>query len=165
MKLRLGFPNQSIVIEFSGEGIPRPRFLGISTSREAFSKMEANVPTEAFRVKDEAFKIGKTDDRSYAAFMAKMEAAVQATKNKSKGSKEKKRVQRVQLKSGKSILVMTSMLFRSGCTYVRTCTVLHRFRCKFFVGGESFTSVNCVGMFWTMLLYILELCEVILRCD
>ena len=90
------------MIDFSSKGIPRPRFLGICTSRECFSDMETNIPTEAYKPEDEDLKIGKADDRSFASFTAKMDAAFQATKNKSKGSKEKKKIQRVHVKSSRS---------------------------------------------------------------
>lgn len=40
------------------------------------------------------------EDRSFAAFKAKMEAAVQATKNKTKSQKERKKKERVTQKQG-----------------------------------------------------------------
>ena len=100
--LHLDFPARSeeraFRIDFSDDGTPRPRFLGICTSRTSFDIMEKKIPPEDFTVKGEETKVDITDDRSYPAFKAKMELAVQATKNKSKASKEKKKITRVHQK-------------------------------------------------------------------
>ena len=60
--------------------------------------MQKQMPGSEFKVEGEIPFVGLEDDRSFNAFKAKMEAAVQATKNKSKASKEKKKVERVYQK-------------------------------------------------------------------
>ncbi|MCJ1256446.1 hypothetical protein MMC24_004267 [Lignoscripta atroalba] len=100
LKLQLKFPKYSTEPGFHLDfaNVPRPRFLGTCTSKEVFDKMQKQMPGSEFKVEGEIPFVGLEDDRSFNAFKAKMEAAVQATKNKSKASKEKKKVERVYQK-------------------------------------------------------------------
>ena len=88
-------------VNFTDDGQPRPRFLGISSSKMAFNAMVKHTPAEDFLVKGTESLALSTDDRSYEAFKRKMEVALMATKAKAKASKEKKKAQRVQQKDGK----------------------------------------------------------------
>lgn len=106
LKLQLDFPvraeQRGFYLEFPDDGQPRPQFLGISSSKQAFNVMEKQTPS----VHDPLVKGAETlaissDDRSFTAFASKMEAAFLATKANAKASKEAKKLQRVQQKDGR----------------------------------------------------------------
>ena len=98
--IELQFPGHSREPGFnvSFSACLRPRFLGICTSKDEFDKMQKRIPGSDFRVTGEESSAQPEDSRSFEAFAAKMDAALQATKNKSKSSKEKKKVDRVYQK-------------------------------------------------------------------
>lgn len=75
------------LLNFDDKGSPRPRYLGRVNLDVSVEHMESKIPAPDMR-----------EDRSFAAFRAKMEAAIQATKNKSKSQKEKKKKERIVLK-------------------------------------------------------------------
>lgn len=60
--------------------------------------MTSNVPQEEYRLETEVPPSQGPTDRSFKAFKEKMEAALDASKNKSKASKAKKQGERIQLK-------------------------------------------------------------------
>lgn len=104
--LDLGFPanaeQRGFYLEFPNDGQPRPLFLGISSSKEAFNIMERQTPSASdLMVKGTETLASLNDDRSFSAFAARMEGALLATKAKSKASKEQRKLQRVQQKDGK----------------------------------------------------------------
>jgi len=106
LKLELDFPlraeQRGFYLEFPNDGQPRPLFLGISSSKEAFNIMDRQTPSANDPlVKGSETLASLNDDRSFAAFAAKMEAALLATKAKGKASKEQRKLQRVQQKDGK----------------------------------------------------------------
>lgn len=98
----LSFPKTSgdlgFILSFNDDSTPRPRYLGQSTSRNAFDTMATKVPKEDYKLAGEVRSTEKPTDRSFAAFKQKMEAALEASKNKSKASKAKKQTERVQQK-------------------------------------------------------------------
>ena len=94
---KVGFPkgyDSGFLVEFPDDGTPRPRFLGLSTSKKTFDNMESKVPA-----RDPHDNI---PDRSLLAYKAKIEAAIRATKNKATNAKARKMAARIQQKRGKS---------------------------------------------------------------
>ena len=85
-------------LPFEDKAAPRPRYLGRSNSRTSFDDMTSNVPQAEFRPEGEVETMEKATTRSFAAFKQKMEAALEATKSKSKASKAKKQGERIQQK-------------------------------------------------------------------
>lgn len=77
--------------------MPRPRFLGKLSQAETFETLEARIPKAGYKEDDEGEGV---DNRSFAAFKRMMEDAVEATKNKSRSSKEKKKTNRILAKQG-----------------------------------------------------------------
>lgn len=82
------------LLNFDQKGSPRPRYLGRVNADISVEDMESKIPAPDYKAKGET----ETEDRSFAAFKAKMEAAVQAGKNKTKSQKEKKKKERIVLK-------------------------------------------------------------------
>lgn len=95
LKLKLGFPHPStepgFVLSFLTEGSPRPRYLGRLTTENDSETMESKIPGSNFKQNGEE----GLDPRSFPAFRVKMEAAIQAGKNRSKVSKEKRKKERI----------------------------------------------------------------------
>lgn len=92
LDLRLKFPDDpGFLISFLEDGSPRPRYLGCLSAENSFESMESQIPGPDFKLKGE----DEVDPRSFEAFRQKMEAAVEAGKNRSKGSKEKRKKARV----------------------------------------------------------------------
>lgn len=98
LNLKLGFPHASIepgfLMSFSTEGSPRPRYLGRLTTENDLDTMESKILGPNFKQDGEP----ALDPRSFPAFRVKMEAAIQAGKNRSKASKEKKKKERIIVK-------------------------------------------------------------------
>ncbi|MCJ1464932.1 hypothetical protein MMC07_003547 [Pseudocyphellaria aurata] len=98
LKLQLGFPHPTsepgFLLNFLIEGSPRPRYLGRLTTENDSETMESKIPGSNFKQDGEE----ELDPRSFPAFRVKMEAAVQAGKNRSKASKEKKKRERIIIK-------------------------------------------------------------------
>ena len=95
MDLKLEFPDRfkyaGFRVDFPGDGTPRPRFLGISSSRIAFVAMEKNVPAGTPLPDDH-------DAESNKLFNAKMMAVTAISKNNNKKSKDRKKVDRIREK-------------------------------------------------------------------
>lgn len=85
------------LLNFDEQGSPRPRYLGRVDVDITVDEMESKIPSPDFKALGE---VEEPEDRSFEAFKAKMEAAIQATKNKSKSQKETKKKQRVVQKQG-----------------------------------------------------------------
>lgn len=98
--LKLGFPHSTtepgFLLAFEQQGSPRPRYLGRLTTENSLETMESKIPESSFKQEGE----DELDARSFPAFRAKMENAIQAGKNKSKASREKKRKDRIITKVG-----------------------------------------------------------------
>ena len=80
------------LLNFDAKGSPRPRYLGRVNADISVEDMESKIPAPGFKANGET---EVHEDRSFAAFKAKMEAAVQAGKNKTKSQKEKKKKERI----------------------------------------------------------------------
>ncbi|GAD96685.1 QDE-2-interacting protein [Paecilomyces variotii No. 5] len=87
-----------LVLPFEEDGTPQPQFLGQCTSREMKDKLEYNASTASGGRNDHNAPAGCTPevDRSFAAFRKKIEAALEATKNRTKASKAKKRQNQIE---------------------------------------------------------------------
>ncbi|KAI9816462.1 MAG: hypothetical protein M1827_001594 [Pycnora praestabilis] len=88
------------LLTFSSDHTPRPRYLGQVRSRSKFDSMAELIPNASYQHPKEAIEgpLSPPSDRSLAAFKKKMELAVEATKNKSKASNAKKKLERDQRK-------------------------------------------------------------------
>lgn len=87
-----------LVIPFEDDGTPQPQFLGQCTSREMKDKLEYSIRAASHDQDDHNPPAGCTPevDRSFAAFRRKIEAALEATKNKNKAAKAKKRQNQIE---------------------------------------------------------------------
>ena len=83
-------------IEFEEEGSPRPRYLGRLTDHMSLLDLEAEIPEPGM----EPGEPQVLEDRTFPAFRRKMEAAIQAGKNRQKNAKSKKKQDRVIQKRG-----------------------------------------------------------------
>ncbi|KAL8995335.1 MAG: hypothetical protein Q9169_004910 [Polycauliona sp. 2 TL-2023] len=96
LRLLVYFPEEEkepgFLLSFEEEGIPRPRYLGPLDLEHSLDDMEARIPPYTME--------HRADDRSFAAFKKKMEAAIEATKQKSKGQRDRKKKERVGMKQG-----------------------------------------------------------------
>lgn len=88
---KLGF-----LIHFKDDGTPQPQFLGQSSSREMKEAMEQSVPPPVDGHHEPPAGCSPAVDRSFTAFKLKMEAAVQATRKKSKAAKGRRQRDQVQ---------------------------------------------------------------------
>lgn len=84
-------------LHFDEPGSPRPRYLGRVDAETTVDDMESKIPGPDYQAPGET---GEPDDRSFKAFEAKMKAAVQAGKNRTKTQRETKKRQRVGQKQG-----------------------------------------------------------------
>ena len=91
---KMPHPNNEpgFLLNFDEKGCPRPRYLGRVDADISVEDMESKIPASGFKASGEA---EVPEDRSFAAFKAKMEAAVQAGKNKTKSQKERKKKDRI----------------------------------------------------------------------
>lgn len=100
LRLLVYFPKEDrepgFRLSFTEEGIPRPRYLGPLDLEHSLDDMEAKVPPYDHQ-QDGKHPPG---DHSFAAFKKKMEAAVEATKQKSKHQRDRKKKERVGIKQG-----------------------------------------------------------------
>lgn len=100
LHLLVYFPSQvrepGFVLYFD-HGMPRPRFLGKLSQVESLETLEAKIPKAGYKEDDEDESV---DNRSFAAFKRMMEDAVEATRNKSRSAKEKKKANRILTKQG-----------------------------------------------------------------
>ena len=79
-------------LNFDEKDSPRPRYLGRVNEEISVEDIESKIPAPGFKANGET-KVH--EDRSFAAFKAKMEAAIQAGKNKSKSQRERKKKERI----------------------------------------------------------------------
>ncbi|KAL8847317.1 MAG: hypothetical protein Q9221_007633 [Calogaya cf. arnoldii] len=98
LRLLVYFPKEErdpgFLLSFEEEGLPRPRYLGRLDLEHSLDDMEAKIPSYT----DKDYGGHKADDRSFAAFKKKMEAAIEATKQKSKHQRDKKKKERIGTK-------------------------------------------------------------------
>ncbi|KAL8673328.1 MAG: hypothetical protein Q9168_002252 [Polycauliona sp. 1 TL-2023] len=100
LRLLVYFPTEEkepgFLLNFEEEGIPRPRYLGRFDLEHSLDDMEARIPPYTEQDHGEH----RPDDRSFAAFKKKMEAAIEATRQKSKGQRDRKKKERIGTKQG-----------------------------------------------------------------
>ncbi|KAJ9232271.1 hypothetical protein DTO271D3_4338 [Paecilomyces variotii] len=87
-----------LMLPFEEDGTPQPQFLGQCTSREMKEQLEYNASTASHDQNAHNPPAGCSPeiDRSFAAFRKKIEAALEATKNRTKASKAKKRQNQIE---------------------------------------------------------------------
>ena len=97
----LKFPHPSrepgFVLNFDEKASPRPRYLGRVNEDISVEDMEFKIPGPDYKP---AGEVEEVEDRSFEAFKTKIEAGIQASKNKTKSQKEKKKRERVSQKQG-----------------------------------------------------------------
>lgn len=88
-------PEHGLLLAFAEDDTPSPQYLGQSCSREAKDQLTATIPESLGKQPSLTETVG---DHSPSArtFRAKMEAAFDACKNKSKAAREKKRTERLE---------------------------------------------------------------------
>ncbi|KAL8947390.1 MAG: hypothetical protein Q9222_006322 [Ikaeria aurantiellina] len=84
------------LLSFDEPGIPQPQYLGRLDLQHSLDDMEALIPP----YKPVDHDAQRSDDRSFAAFKEKMEDAVEATRQKSKHQRDKKKKERIGAKQG-----------------------------------------------------------------
>lgn len=98
LRLLVYFPEAKrepgFLLSFTEPDIPLPRYLGRLDLEHSLDEMEAQIPP----YKPDMATYHILDDRSFTAFKMKMEAAVQATKQKSKAQRDRKKKDRINLK-------------------------------------------------------------------
>ncbi|KAL8863540.1 MAG: hypothetical protein Q9178_000221 [Gyalolechia marmorata] len=98
LRLLVYFPHEEqepgFLLSFTEEGSPRPRYLGRFDLQHSLDDMEAKIPPYTYEDNGEQ----RTGDRSFAAFKKKMEAAIEATKQKSKHQRDRKKKERIGTK-------------------------------------------------------------------
>ena len=82
---------RGLLIDFPDDGTPRPRYLGTSDSKRMYTAYEHSIP--------KAFDEMPSTDRSFEAFKRKIEAGIEATKNRKKRSKQKRQQEKALTKS------------------------------------------------------------------
>ena len=92
----LAFPRPArepgFLLNFDEQGSPRPRYLGRVNVDISVDEMESKIPGPEYKAPGET---EEPEDRSFEAFKAKIEAAIQAGKNKTKYQKQTKKRQRI----------------------------------------------------------------------
>lgn len=88
------------LIRFADDGTPRPRYLGRSSSREEKEDMEAAIPLPPSEHYEPTEEYSTAASQAFAAFKAKIEAAVEATRRKSKAKKAKKQQDQIEKMRG-----------------------------------------------------------------
>ncbi|BCR93597.1 uncharacterized protein AKAW2_10643S [Aspergillus luchuensis] len=109
LKCELSLPTDmsaGLVLSFK-DGYPQPVYLGRSTTRETKEQLELQIPTPS----SEHNRPSGDTDEEYAAFETMMEAAIEATRNKKKSSKQK------QLMRTMKELDMQQMVRRMQCYF------------------------------------------------
>lgn len=98
LRLLVYFPDAEkepgFVLSFAEKDMPLPRYLGRLDLEHNLDEMEAQIPP----YNDDMAANPRRDSRSFAAFKKKMEAAIEATKQKSKAQKDRKKKDRINLK-------------------------------------------------------------------
>ncbi|KAL8714133.1 MAG: hypothetical protein Q9220_001861 [cf. Caloplaca sp. 1 TL-2023] len=100
LRLLVYFPSPDrepgFLLSFDEPGIPRPQYLGRLNLQHSLDDMEALIPPYKSSENDAQ----RSNDRSFAAFKKKMEAAVEATRQKSKHQRDKKKKERIGIRQG-----------------------------------------------------------------
>jgi hypothetical protein len=96
---RLALPKDGVEIgflmDFPGDGTPRPRYLGLSDEREMAECLKLAIPSRTYRPDGENdASVGPTD-KSLGAFKTKMELLVESDKKKKGVIKQKKKAERI----------------------------------------------------------------------
>lgn len=95
LDLQLKFPDDpGFLLSFLEDGSPRPRYLGCLSDKSPLEVLESQMPEPDSKQEGE----DDVDPRSFEAFRLKMKAAIETGKNRSKGSKEKRKKARVMEK-------------------------------------------------------------------
>ncbi|OAX84461.1 hypothetical protein ACJ72_01161 [Emergomyces africanus] len=99
IKTQLSIPfdkEPGFLIAFEDDGTPQPIYLGISSSRDQKEEMELTIPDTPTYHYEPTQGSSVEVDRLFAAFKAKIEAAVDATRKKNKAARIKKQGDRIQ---------------------------------------------------------------------
>ncbi|CRG85892.1 hypothetical protein PISL3812_02895 [Talaromyces islandicus] len=91
-------PELGLLIPFEEDGTPSPQYLGQSCSRDIKDQLVAKIPESLNEDSGSTETVcGTSQDQSESAkaFRAKMEAGYDASKNKSKATREKKRNEKI----------------------------------------------------------------------
>src|ERR1700733_9488490 len=83
-------PSDPFTVSFFDDGMPQPKHLGISRSRDDLADMKASIPTVPDDYVEDFSQVdGRPTERTFTAFKAKIERIVSSTKNKQAAKKKK----------------------------------------------------------------------------
>ena len=84
-------PPDPFTVSFFDDGMPQPRYLGISHSRDDLTDMKASIPTVPDDYGEDFSQVdGRPTERSFTAFKAKIERIISSTKKKKQATKQKR---------------------------------------------------------------------------
>ena len=99
---QLDFPRRStepgFLLNLPSSEKPHPRYLGYCRSKDNLMALENEIPDREQDEDTEFPFVADPGDRSFRAFKKTIQDGIQATKNKNKATKEKKKMQRVGIK-------------------------------------------------------------------
>jgi hypothetical protein len=83
-------PSDPFTVSFFDDGMPQPKHLGISRSRDDLTDMKASIPTVPDNYVEDFSQVdGRPTERTFTAFKAKIERIVSSTRNKQAAKKKK----------------------------------------------------------------------------
>jgi hypothetical protein len=84
-------PSDPFTVSFFDDGMPQPKHLGISRSRDDLADMKASIPTVPDDYVEDFSQVdGRPTERTFTAFKAKIERIVSSTKKNKQAAKKKK---------------------------------------------------------------------------
>ncbi|OKL60357.1 hypothetical protein UA08_04098 [Talaromyces atroroseus] len=91
-------PGLGLLLSFQEKGIPQPQYLGNSSNMDTKEQLLTTIPTPEYSIdcKNPTRCNIEVADGTAQAFREKMEAGLNAIKNKSKASREKKRAEKIE---------------------------------------------------------------------
>ena len=90
-KMTIDCPPDPFTVSFFDDGMPQPKHLGISHSRDDLTDMKASIPIVPDNYGEDFLQVdGRPTERTFTAFKAKIERILSSTKDK-QATKRKKR--------------------------------------------------------------------------
>jgi hypothetical protein len=91
-KMTIDCPPDPFIVSFFDDGMPQPKHLGISHSRDDLTDMKASIPTVSDNYGEDFSQVdGRPTERTFTAFKAKIERIISSTKRGKQATKQKKR--------------------------------------------------------------------------
>jgi len=91
-KATIDCPPDPFTVSFFDDGMPQPKHLGISHSRDDLTDMKASIPTVSDNYGEDFSQVdGRPTERTFTAFKAKIERIMSSTKKDTQAAKKKRR--------------------------------------------------------------------------